>query len=90
MLKAALNVHENVDIGKYNKLTAFLKQQHVGYEAKKSLILSRDEIDKFLLNAPDERFLLIKVRIHLTYVNEVLNFGIICLACGCCRNCWWL
>jgi hypothetical protein len=35
MLKAALNVHENVDIGKYNKLTAFLKQQHVGYEAKK-------------------------------------------------------
>jgi hypothetical protein len=90
MLKAALNVHENVDIGKYNKLTAFLKQQHVGYEAKKSLIFSRDEIDKSLLNAPDDTFLLIKVHIHLTYVNEVLNFGIICLDCSCCRNCWWL
>jgi hypothetical protein len=60
MLKAALNVHENVDIGKYNKLTTFLKQ-HVGYEAKKSLIFSRDEIDKFLLNAPDDTILLIKV-----------------------------
>ncbi|KAH0811327.1 hypothetical protein GEV33_011464 [Tenebrio molitor] len=65
MLKAALNVHENVDIRKYNKLTAFLKR-HVGYEAKKSLIFSRDEIDKFLLNAPDDTFLLIKVHIHLT------------------------
>jgi tRNA(Leu) C34 or U34 (ribose-2'-O)-methylase TrmL len=56
MLKAALNVHENVDIGKYNKLTAFLKQQHVGYEAKKSLIFSRDESTSSFLTRPMTRF----------------------------------
>lgn len=64
MLKATLNVHENVDIEKYRRLTAFLKQQHVGYDAKKSSIFSRDEINRFLLNGSDDTFLMIKVRIH--------------------------
>lgn len=59
MIKTSIKVYEDVDIGKYHRLTAFLKRQHVGYEAKKSLMFSRDEIDKFLQNAPDDTFLAI-------------------------------
>lgn len=32
-----------------------------GHQAKKSKVLSRSEIDEFLLKAPDDRYLLIKV-----------------------------
>ncbi|PSN31747.1 hypothetical protein C0J52_24468, partial [Blattella germanica] len=32
-----------------------------GHQAKKSKVLSKSEIDEFLLKAPDERYLLIKV-----------------------------
>lgn len=71
MIRTSLKVYENVDVAKYHRLIAFLKRQHVGYEAKKSSIFSRDEIDKFLQNAPDDTFLIIKVRADLTCVNGI-------------------
>ncbi|KAJ3649653.1 hypothetical protein Zmor_021381 [Zophobas morio] len=61
MLKAVLLLKENLDISKFCKVTAYLKRKSAGYQPKKSKCLSRDQIDKFLLEAPDKEFLLMKV-----------------------------
>lgn len=61
MLRATLAVKRNVEI-KYPKLIAFLKRQSAGYRAKKSQTLTRDDINKFLLEAPDETYLMMKVQ----------------------------
>jgi integrase len=73
MLKTTLNVKENLDISRFNKLTAFLKQQNVGYKPKKSKILNKDEVKTFLLTAHDDVHLLHKV---------ILIFGV----AGACRR----
>lgn len=56
MLKTTLRVKENIDIGHFNKLLAFLKQLSIGYKAKKSKIFTRNEVRTFLLEAPDNTF----------------------------------
>lgn len=61
MVKSTVQINENVDISKYAKLIAFLKRQNDGYEAKKSKILTMDNLIKFFSDAPDDTFLLIKV-----------------------------
>lgn len=61
MLKATLLANNNVDISRYKKLTTFLKQKGKTHIPKQSKILSQEEILKFLLNAPDEIYLMIKV-----------------------------
>lgn len=61
MLKSTLAIKENVDI-KYPKLIAFLKRQAVGYRPKKSATFTRENINVFLLEAPDETFLMTKVK----------------------------
>lgn len=48
MIKANLGVKNNVSISKYLRLLAFLKKQNVGYRPKKSKILTREDIDRFL------------------------------------------
>lgn len=56
-----LRVKENVDILNYGKLQLYLKRQSEEYEAKKSKILSQNNVSKFLTEARDVTFLLIKV-----------------------------
>lgn len=60
MLRTTLAVKDDIDI-KYAKLIAFLKRQSAGYKARKSETFTREDVNKFLLEAPDERFLMIKV-----------------------------
>lgn len=73
MLKSTLIVKKNVNISKFHRLISYLKKQSQGYTAKKSRTLSRAEIDKFLLQAPDNNFLLMKVtRIsHASFVKVI-------------------
>lgn len=73
MLKTTLRVKENLEIGQFNKLISFLKQQNIGHKSKKSKIFSYDDINIFLLKARDDLHLLRKV---------VLIFGI----AGACRR----
>ncbi|CAG9766248.1 unnamed protein product [Ceutorhynchus assimilis] len=73
MLKAVLSVKENIQIEKFPRVIAFLKRNSVGYEPKKSKVLSREEIDQFLATASDEAYLLTKV---------ALVIGL----CGACRR----
>lgn len=61
MLKAVLLLKQNLDISKFYKLIGYLKRKSAGYQPKKSKCFSRDQIDKFLLEAPDKEFLLMKV-----------------------------
>lgn len=49
-----------MDIFKYPKLIAFLKRQQDGYVAKKSKVLEMNDV-KFLTNAPNDSFLMLKV-----------------------------
>lgn len=63
MLKATLNIKNNIDLAKYLKLRAFLKRQSDGFHARKSRVFQREEIEKFLSEAPDELYLSTKVGI---------------------------
>jgi hypothetical protein len=62
MVKSKLILEKNLDISKFLKLTAFLKRKNDGYSAKKSKTLDADQVQKFLTEASDEDYLLIKVR----------------------------
>lgn len=65
MLRCSLNLHQNVDISKFNKLHALLKQASVGYVPKKSKILEEDNINKFINEADNELYLAMKVSIFI-------------------------
>ncbi|KAK5644633.1 hypothetical protein RI129_005933 [Pyrocoelia pectoralis] len=73
MLRTTIAIRENIDI-KYPRLIAFLKRQSSGYKPKKADTFSRDDMNNFLKDAPDEKYLLMKV---------VLIFGITDGACRC-------
>lgn len=65
MLRAVVNVKQNIDISKYMRLRALLKQKSVGYCPKKSKILTREEFHKFLCHAPDVKYLMMKVNVTI-------------------------
>ncbi|KAJ8912994.1 hypothetical protein NQ315_002871, partial [Exocentrus adspersus] len=71
MLRATLNIYNKVDIGTYFKLRAFLKRQSDGYRAKKSRVLEREDIHKFLVEAPDDTYLSTKV----TFIKTCLSIA---------------
>ena len=53
----------------------FLKQNQVGYKPKKAKIFTKEEIDKFLLSAPDDEFLMKKVRLYICFHNLTFHKG---------------
>lgn len=61
MLRTIISIKKNVDIKKYFNLIAFLKRKSEGYKPRKSRVFIKEEIARFLLEAPDERFLCMKV-----------------------------
>ena len=61
MIKSILSLKQNIDISKYLKLRALLKKLGEGYKPKKSKVLSKEEFDKFLAEAPDVKYLGTKV-----------------------------
>ncbi|XP_077256510.1 uncharacterized protein LOC143894243 [Temnothorax americanus] len=73
MLKTTLNINNNININKYDKLIPFLKRQSQGYIPKKAKVLTSEQIQKFLNEADDQKYLLIKVAM----IFEV---------CGACRR----
>ena len=68
MIKAVLSVKENIEINKFTRVISFLKRNSVGYEPTKSKVLTRQEINTFLVNADDAKYLLIKVSLK-SYFN---------------------
>ncbi|XP_073966826.1 uncharacterized protein isoform X2 [Choristoneura fumiferana] len=72
MLKATLSSKNNVNINSYKRLTSLLKRFSMGYKSKKSKVLTAENVDTFLMEAPDLIYLAAKV---------VLIFGVN----GACR-----
>ncbi|XP_046630008.1 tyrosine recombinase XerC-like [Neodiprion virginianus] len=73
MLKATIKIKENTDIDQYHSLKAFMKKTSSGFVSKKSKVLSSENVEKFLTEAPDREYLTTKV---------ALIFGI----SGACRS----
>lgn len=67
MLKSTIVLNDNEDISKYAKLRAFLKRKNDGYKPKKSNVFTRQEMVRFLLDAPDDHYLLMKVLYLVQY-----------------------
>lgn len=101
MLKSTLKYKNNVDISKFNKLIAFLKQKNKGYKPKKSKIFEREDLINFLLKAPDSKFLMIKVSKCLSKClnaqykikifckvlqRDVCSYGVLPNKISCCPN----
>jgi hypothetical protein len=87
-LKTFLAYH-NVNISNYGKVTPFLKQNQVGYKPKKAKIFTKEQIDKYLLMAPDDDFLMKKVCFYiilqeLTFFLKVV--AILGIAGACCQD----
>ncbi|XP_060516643.1 uncharacterized protein LOC132708080 [Cylas formicarius] len=61
MLKSTLYIKHNVKIDHYAKLHALLKRQSEGYQPKKSKAFTGQEINKFIYEAPDTKYLATKV-----------------------------
>lgn len=61
ILKSTLCIYHNVKLEYYSKLRAFLKRKSEGYQAKKSQTFTPQQIDKFINEAPDDKYLAIKV-----------------------------
>lgn len=61
MLKCTIKINDNIDIGSYLQVTAYLKSKASGYTPVKAKIFSEEEIQKFIDNAPDESWLDVKV-----------------------------
>lgn len=61
MLRATLKIKNGIEIGNYSELIALLKRKSEGYKPKKSEVLTKEEIDKFINNAPDTKYLMVKV-----------------------------
>lgn len=73
MLKLTISLNKNQDISKFGRLKAFIKRKNDGYQPRKSQVFTKDDILKFLLEAPDEIYLMKKV---------VAIFGV----AGACRT----
>lgn len=61
MVKKTLMVNKNINIVNYHKLSEYLKQRSKGYQPKKSKVLSREDVLKFIHESPNETFLMNKV-----------------------------
>lgn len=61
MLKSTLKIYKNVDISKYGKLISYLKIESRGHKPKKSKVFERNHMERFLNEAPDSQYLMMKV-----------------------------
>ncbi|KAF7997160.1 hypothetical protein HCN44_005437 [Aphidius gifuensis] len=73
MLKTMIKIKNNIDIDNYKKLKPFLKNQSCGFKSQKAATFTSNDVEKFLNEAPDNKYLIPKV---------ALIFGI----CGGCNR----
>ncbi|KAH0810009.1 hypothetical protein GEV33_012782 [Tenebrio molitor] len=61
MLKSTIQLKKNVEIKKYASLITFIKRKSTGQVSKKSNIFTKQEIEKFLREADNGTYLMMKV-----------------------------
>ena len=62
MLKATIQVKENVDIGKFAEINSFLKTKSSGYKSTKADVFSEQQLKKIMEEAADVNWLDVKVK----------------------------
>lgn len=67
MLKKTLNNQDNIDISKFQKLKALVKNNSKGHKPKKSMVFKWDEIMTFINDAPNYIHLASKVSIYIHF-----------------------
>lgn len=70
MLRTMINIHDKIDISSYYNLRVLLKGKSSGYNARQSVRLKKDEVMRFLKEAPDCQYLGIKVSIVQCYTQR--------------------
>lgn len=69
-MKSTLNIKHQIDLSKYSKLNSLLKRKSEGYKGKIAKTFSPDELKTFINEAPDIKYLMIKVNslyyLHIT------------------------
>lgn len=66
MLKTMIKLKDNVDIGEFKGLKPFLKERSTGFISQKAAVFTAHEIEKFLNEAPDYKYLVQKVNKQLS------------------------
>lgn len=61
MLRSTIESHHNINIFKYAALIQFLKKNSKGFTPKKASVLSPNQVKQFILEAPDDKYLAVKV-----------------------------
>ncbi|XP_037024955.1 uncharacterized protein LOC119066535 [Bradysia coprophila] len=61
MLKATFRENDGIDISVFTKVNEYIKEKNAGYKSVKSKTFTSDEIYKFVLEAPDYKWLDVKV-----------------------------
>ena len=62
LLRTVLSIRNDTNIANYQKLKSFLKRQSDGFKSKKSKILTAEDINKFIKEAPDYKYLFSELR----------------------------
>ncbi|XP_031342039.1 uncharacterized protein LOC116169963 [Photinus pyralis] len=65
MLKSTIFLYESINISTFSTLIAYLKRKNVGHRPKKAQVFTKNDMVKFLNEAPDEIFLIHKVAMIL-------------------------
>lgn len=63
MLRSMLHLKEKTDVKLFDEVEAFVKNKNKGYVPKKSAVLSREQLKTFLSEAPNDVFLMYKVKV---------------------------
>lgn len=72
MLRSTIFLHDAIKISQFTTLIAFLKRKNVGYRPKKASVFTREDMNRFLVEASDQTFLTHKVgSIRNTYFQNV-------------------
>lgn len=87
MLRKTFLWKENVDISKMSLLIAFVKTKNDGYVPKKSNTFSSEQIQKFMVEAPNISFLGIKVKCEEYKQNKIISLKSLIFVTGC--GCIW-
>lgn len=75
MLRSTFIAKLNINIGNFKGLLGFLKQASFGYVSEKTKIFNRDEINRFLSQAPDNQT-------YLMYKVHIKKIKIVCVLCA--------
>lgn len=61
ILKTMLYINHNITIGDYSQLRTFANSKYKSHQAKKAKPFTSLEINRFITEAPDSRYLVVKV-----------------------------